>query len=286
MIQKTKIFYGSLAVLAFIALVLGACPDKSADSVEPVYDPSLLKLSGQVYNYDQNNYLSSLLRGPKEFKGKLSIYDGGLGGLGLIKNGLLNYYIKKPPLSPINEDGGLDYLKGMYPSLEFSSEDVKAAVVALEISNSSEYSGLLKSLIGPTPPKPAINLLTNKVSITINIETVNYVYVDKNLNIKADAGSTDVGSFGFDFGFPITLTADKINLNLKKGWNSLYSKITAKVTMPLEMLSALMAIISSPNPDLSTLDLKALETSGNLKMSVADPETLKWTLVPSPSSVY
>ena len=265
--QKAKIsLYGILAVLAF-ALVLAACPDKPA---EPAPDTSKLKLSGQVFEYIEATDPSSILSGPKEFKGKLEISDGGLGGSGEIRNGKLTYSIDvEPPLSPINEGMGLDYLKGMYKSLKFSPENVNAAVVALEITNNDEYSGLLRSLMG-------LDLSKLPTTIIITVETVNYVYVDKDMNITADKDT-----FEYDYSdFPIILTSEKINLNLKKGWNALYSEITAQANISMEVI---LSLLGDSDPDLSTLDLSALEPKGHLKMSVGDPNTLKWTLIPSQS---
>jgi len=287
--QKAKtFFYGILAVLTF-SLVLGACPVETPS--KPAANPPVLKLSlsGQVYTQDidlENIDLLTIISGGNlasinKYNDSLGIYDGDNGGIGRITNGWLDYSIGIPlMLSPINEDGSLDYLKGMYPSLKFSSEDVNAAGVALEITGSEEYSGLLKGLltvkiVPVIPPFPPTD-----ISIIINIKTVNYVYVDKALNITADAFSDEYTDI--DLPFPITLSSEKINLPLKQGWNALYSEITAQTNIPLELITILMGQVpldpDSPEPDLSTLRPK-----GNLKMSVGDPGTLNWTLIPSQS---
>jgi len=269
--QKIKIsFYGILAVLAF-ALVLGACPDDP----EKAPDRSTLKLSGQVYI--QSTDFFTLLFNPdkinEKFNGNLSISDDGLGGTGEIKNGQLNYSIGVPlNLSPINEDGSLDYLKERYKSLKFSSEDVNANGVVLEVTGSEEYSGLLKYLLD-------INFDLSKLNITITIKTVNYVYVDKDLNITADADSFEYN----DYGFPISLTTEKINLSLKKGWNALYSEITAQSNIPTELIPILMG---GPLSDPDSLGLDLLRPTGNLKMSVSDPANINWTLLPAQSPEY
>jgi len=268
--QKAKIFfYGILAVFAF-SLILGACP---ADSAAPLPDRSKLKLSGQVYI--QNTAPAALFFNLKneEYKKDLKISDGGLGGTGEIKNGKLNYSINVvPPLSPINEGGGLDSLKGMYPSLQFSPENVNAAAVVL-LTDSAEYSGLLKYLL-------EINFDPLKLTIIITIKTVNHMYVDKDLNITADVFSHDYTNP--ELPFPIALTSEKINMNLKKGWNSLYSEITAQSNIPLELIPLIPSLLAgSSDLDLSDLDLSALKPTGNLKMSVGDPGNLNWTLIPS-----
>jgi len=254
--------------LAF-ALILGACP---ADSGTPSEHPTL-KLSGQVYIQDINFSLEALrsnsISSISTYNDSLKISDGGMGGKGEINNGQLSYTIIGVP-SPINEGGDLDYLKEMYSSLTFSSEDVNVAAVALKITDSDEYNGLLKGLLDINSD---IKYLQLTVNITINTKTVTYVYVDKDLNITADADTFEYN--GFDF--PISLTTEKIDLSLKNGWNSLCSEITAQMNVPLALLPAL----TSPNPDLSSL-----KPTGKLKMSVSDPAEFNWTLVSSQSSVF
>ena len=274
--QKAKIsFYGILAVLA-IALVLGACPTDTPSKA--ANDTSKLRLSGQVFIQDTDLAYTgspSLLSRPKEFKNDLKIFDGGLGGTGQIKKGQLSYSINVvPPLSPINEGGGLDDLKDMAPglNLKFSPEDVNAAAVVLEVTDSNEYRSLLKGLLGLNL-RP--NIQSGEIEILLTIETVTYMYVDKNLNITANPYSYDYTNP--ELPFPITLTTEKINLNLKKGWNSLYSEITAKSNIPPELLI--------PNPNSPEPDLSALKPTGNLKMSAGDPDNLNWTLVPQSSDI-
>jgi hypothetical protein len=280
--QKAKtFFYGILAVFTF-SLVLGACPpepepkpSKPAD-IPSVNGTSGLKLSGQVYiqNTDPTDLILNLSNAI--YKGNLNISDGGLGGIGQIKNGQLDYTIdKEPPLSPINEDGSLAYLKERYKSLKFSSEDVNAAAVAFEIINDEEnsgleeeeYSGLLKGSLN-------INLDLYKLTVIITIKMVNYVYVDGDVTITA---APDTFEYDTDYGFPIKLTTEKINLNLKKGWNSLYEEITAQSNIPPELMFPQDEDSSEPT------DLTSLKPTGNLRMSVADPGNLNWTLIPSQS---
>jgi len=249
----------------------GSVTSEPTAAVTDNTDPFVLRLSGQVYI--QNTEPLALLFNSKneEYKKDLKISDGGLGGTGQIKNGKLNYSIDVvPPLSPINEGEGLDYLKGMYPSLIFNPEDVKVTAVVL-LTDSDEYSGLLKYLL-------EVNFDLLKLTIKITIKTVNYMYVDKDLNITADEFSYDYTNP--ELPFPITLTSEKINLSLKQGWNTLYSEITAKSNIPPELLMP-----SAPSdPDSPGPDLSVLRPTGNLKMSVGDPGNLNWTLIPSQSS--
>jgi hypothetical protein len=265
--QRAKIYF--CGILVFI-LILGACPTDSGTTP----DRSKLKLSGQVYIQEINlEKLPLIIVSTSKYNDNLTITDGELGGNGEVKNGQLSYSIDvEPPLLPINEDGGLDYLKERYSSLKFSSEDVNAAAVALEVTDNEKYSGLLKGLLD-------IKLNIDnfpQMNITITIKILNYIYIDKDLKITADADKFEYT----DFGFPIKLTTEKINLNLKKGWNSLYEEITAQSNIPPELIPILMGQAAS-NPDLSILDLSALEPKGNLKMSVGDPGNLNWTLIPS-----
>jgi hypothetical protein len=271
---KTKFLYGIIAIFTFL-LVLAACPTETSPKIPSINGTSKLTLSGQVYNYEQNTnqdteqvtaLLLSLLSPPEKFKSNLNISDGGLGGSGEIKDGKLNYNIEEPQsLLPIDE--GLKNLQGMYEDLKFSPEGVSAAPVALQITDSEDYSGLLKSLLD-------IKLDFVK-PVKITAKTVNYIYVDKDLKITADKKTFDNKDINNDFGpsIPISLTTEKISLSLKKGWNSLYSEINADI--PMELISTIMGSDSSgpvsPN----------LKLTGTLKMSVSDPGNLNWTLIPS-----
>jgi len=240
--QRAKaFFYGILAVSAF-ALILAACPTNTSSN--PADNTPRLKLSGKVYTQDIDPQTYKVTTSP--YNDSLSISDRGMGGAGEIKKGQLDYTIIGEPLnlSSINEGGGLDYLKDMYPTLKFSPEDAKAAVAVLEITDSEEYGGLLKGLLD-------IKMLAFPPNASI--KTVNYVYVDRRMQITADLYEYHTD----DYGLPMVLTSEKINLNLKKGWNALYSEITARL-------------------DMTTSNLR-----GNLKMSVSDPADLKWTLVSS-----
>ena len=261
MIQKTKILICGITVV--LALALAACPTGSGDSD----NSSRLRLSGKVYTQDFD--IKTLSVTYNNYNENLEISDGVLGGVGKIRNGQLNYTIGEPPLSPIGE--GLASLKEMYPGLEFSSEDVNAAVVILEIVGSEEYSYISKTAFNITPSifPPAIKL---------TIETVNYVYLDKDIKITAEGNYFEYN----DFDFPISLTTENINLSLKKGWNPLYSKISVQINVPRELLSSL----DLSSLDLSTLNLADLRPTGNLSMSVADPDSLKWALETSQPSDF
>ena len=281
-----------------ITLILGACPTDTGTSTEKPSAPSnpppvmKLSLSGQVYTQDINldpeniDLGGSLFFNPnlasiKKYNDSLSIDDGGIGGLGEIINGKLSYIIETPELLPIGES--LSYLKGMYSGLNFSPADANASAVILQITDSEEYSGLLKGLLTVNlvpvitrfPPPPAVTA----ISIVITIKTVNYVYVDKALNITADPFSYDYTDP--ELPFPIGLTSDRINLRLREGWNPLYSEIKAQVDIPLDMIPELMM---PSDPDSPGPDLSALRPKGNLKMSVGEPGNLNWILIPSQSS--
>jgi len=289
--QKAKtFFYGILAVFTF-SLILAACPTDTSSKIPSVNGTSKLSLSGQVYNYEQNTdqdtdqdtdpgagLLTSLLIGPQEFKGDLDISDGGLGGNGKIEKGKLSYTIVAVgPQSLLPIDEGLAYLKNYYSSLNFSPRDANAAPVTLQITDDEEYSGLMKGLLN-------IDMDFTKMTIKITMKVVNYVYVDKDLTITAGKKTFINSDFGLeDLGFPITLTSEKINLHLKKGWNSLYEEITAQSNIPPDLLALLPSLVNSPNPDLSGLNLSKLRPTGTLKMSVSDPGNLNWTLIPSQS---
>jgi len=279
---KAKTFYGILAVFSF-SLVLAACPPEPKPS-KPVI-PSIngapsLKLSGQVYiqNIDTSfeAIMSNSISNISKYNGNLDIFDGGLGGSGEIIKGKLGYTIDEvPELSPINEGEDLAFIKDKYSSLKFTPEDVEVAAVAFEIINDGENSGLDEEYSGLFKGSLNIDLDLSKLTVKITIKMVNYVYVDRDLKITGDK-YTYVNT---DYGFPITLTTERINLDLKKGWNSIYEEITAQSNIPMELIPILMS--PSPMDPDSPPDLSALKPTGNLKMSVADPVNLNWILIPS-----
>jgi hypothetical protein len=215
------------------ALVLESCSAPASDEYKGLGES--LNLSGQAYTRDFSSANYSI--NYAEYANSLNVSDGGIGGTGKIENGKLSYSIKKPKLSPVA--GSLTMLQGMYADLKFSPEDAQAALLNLTVTGGG-YSLLSRETISVTIP-------------SLVYETVYYVYVDKDTVVTAEAGSF----ISTDFIIPISITTQKINIKLKKGWNALHGKTEAglKLTLSLEP-----------------------EFAGDLKISVDNPSDFKWTL--------
>lgn len=224
-------------ITAVFALVLASCPSGTDSGVYKGLGEKL-NISGRVYtrNIDTENFSVNYI----EYKNNLAVSDGGIGGEGKIEKGQLSYSIEEPVLFQVDE--GLAILKRMYTSVEFSPEDARAAAVNLTVTGDTDYILLSREKI-------TVNL--NQLSL--GFDFVYYLYVDRDVIVTADGDS-----FRFEnFEIPINITVSEISLNLKKGWNALYGKISGELKYTL---------------------LSGAEASGNLTMSVSNPSSLKWTL--------
>jgi hypothetical protein len=225
--RKEKIIFCGIA-FAF-ALILESCPASAPDEFKSLGES--LSLSGQMYVRDIDASHSIAYN---EYKSDLEVSDSGIGGAGEIKKGKLQYSsIEKPKLSPVADS--LAMLEEVYKGITFSPEDTQAALLNLTIPGSAEYSFLFRETIKVNLP-------------SFTYETVYYVYVDRDAVVTAEAGSFTPT----DFFVPMSLTSQKINLKLKKGWNALHSTITAGFGLFL--------------------------LTGDLKMSIGNPPSFKWTL--------
>ena len=157
-------------------------------------------------------------------------------------------------------------IDGVYSNINVSRSDAQAAVVSLFAAGGGDYNLLTRENVTITP---AFNSL---FSITVNItsEAVSYIYIDKDTAITATGSSTaypladiPINNFLDDMPFSITaqnitLTANDVNLSLKKGWNSVNTVFTIALTMNLSM-------------EISGIN-------GNIRASIGDPSSHKWTL--------
>jgi hypothetical protein len=225
--RKNKMFLCGITLAC--TLISGACLSGEYKGLG-----ESLTLSGQAYTRDINSLNFSV--NYVEYMGNLDVSDGDIGGAGEIKNGKLSYSVKKPELFPIAD--GFAMLKRMYDGIKFSPEDAQAALLNLTVTGSSVYSLLSGETLKVTVPSLAY-------------ETVYYVYIDRDVVITAEANSFA----STDFYIPISITTQKINLKLKKGWNALHGKTEAKLIL-----------------------FPSLQASGNLELSVGNPSSLKWTL--------
>ena len=289
MVSKNKLnYFGFLAlaiVTAAIVMVLTACSD---DSDSENKGTETLTLSGQVHEREINEGLrgamgllisgdldptamaglTGLLSGElityNAISGNMDISDGGMGGSGKIENGNLSYSIKQKPaddkfvsaadridalMSGFLSADGLPGMSGIYTDLTISPDSTQAAPLVLEINNDS-YSRLIdRELIQNT-----FGLQT--MSLTISVEGVNYVYVDRNATVTATGTGTPIEISISDLpimgipelmpelpitelpDIPVKLTLSDINLNLKKGWNVLGAKVTVTVIVSVTLIGS------------------------------------------------
>jgi hypothetical protein len=87
-----------------------------------------------------------------------------------------------------------------------------------------------------------------------------YVYATGDVTISGTGGDYNIDNEDI-FPFPVTLTVKNFNLELKEGWNAVYSK--GAVSAKIQGLS--------------------VNTSGTMSMSTANPSSLKWVLDDSSS---
>ena len=250
-----------IIVMVTIVMVLAACPDdtdsekgtetltisgqvnerKIHEALKGVMDSLDLEDPEALDNLDMTaiaNSLGSVLISGGQLisyngiNGDMVISDGGMGGAGEIKNGKLSYSIKRPAeeklVSATDQIGaltqrlgllsaaGLPNISGIYSDVKVSPANTRAALLNLEIKNSDVYSLIDREFIQNTlssfmPPV-----------LTITVEGVSYVYVDRKATITATGTPLTV---------PINLTLPNIKLNLKKGWNALGVKVTITAEM-------------------------------------------------------
>jgi hypothetical protein len=268
-----------LGLNIFVALVatmvLAACPAEPDPTPSPPPPPKpgpylgdTLKLSGQMHtrNFDPAELDSDTFDNPlvlamvfmKFFTyteaGKdmaLQVFDGGMGGSGKIQNGQLSYSIGKPAdqyLQPVDElfsSIGLLPVDIPLPNIEINAKDAQAALLLLLIADNPDYSLI-------TREKAAFDIF----NFRLVMETVSYVYVDKNVTITAEEFTYTDNDI---MDFPVGLTVKNINLELRKGWNAVKSDFTATFK-PL------------------SLDFSKFEINGDLSISSDNPSSLYWVL--------
>ncbi|MCL2762641.1 MAG: hypothetical protein FWD36_05485 [Treponema sp.] len=262
--MKSKTLLATLTTI----VVLAACP---ADTNTGAVDGSMaiLILSDQVYTRSTNtdNIFSSIIT-YDQYNNDLDISDGGLGGTGNIRNGRINYIIENPAdaaLIPLNVDNAqLAALNGFYSNFNISRNDAHIALLYLVTTDSIDYTILTRENI-----KSILNIFS--MSLEITSETVSYIYIDKDTAITAQGSQstyplTDIpiDDFLTDYMFNVTaetidLTAQDINLGLKKGWNPVRTTLTIKLRL-----------------NVSNIEIDSI--SGDIRISLGDSSSHKWTL--------
>ena len=251
-----------LSIIITFVLFLTACPIEDTSNGDKGLGENL-NLSGQVYTQTFMTEIDPFANiiTYNEYQGNLALSDE-LGGTGNIAQGLFNYASGKPNnLQPVQD--GLSLLTDMYNDVKFSSNNVNAAVIQFtSADNSGNNYMLLNEKTGD------VSLLSLIMGGSIIIENLQYVYVDNDITINAKGRD-----FDYDIVIKMDLKTSDISLNLKKGWNPLFSVITANIDL---------SNIDFLNIDPEDFDISDIKIGGNLEMSVPlELPSLNWTLFTS-----
>ena len=258
-------------ILVFI--ILAACKNDTApvdDSKEKLRLSSVRVYMRETGEFNQSHFLTGTMINYPEFYGNTAISDGGIGGTGSIKNGLLNYSIENPnALDPVSPDEfELSMIKGIYSDITISRNDANAAFLRLVPSDDSGYNLLYRELCTISP---VLNSMTS-ISIKLTIGTVNYIYIDKDCTINAQGSKNsyplaDLPFYEYLEDFPYTLAmttvelnANTVNLKLRKGWNTVHSTLT-------------ITLIPSDSSDIVIESI-----TGDIKTTIDNPSTHKWVI--------
>ena len=203
-------------ILALMLAVVGCKQDGGGGGDDP--DPFLgetVTISGeQVYTSDNEGKLS-------EFTGDLKLKEDS-GASGEIKGGKLTLTLVAPTtgLEVIDDDFGENF-DGMWTEVTINPTGVKGLMLeGFEITDSDKYKVVYRGNVSET-------------SKSITQEIVYYMYVDNDVKITGK-GATETDEDG-------TYKIDNLNLSLKKGWNTVYSKMS-------ETDTTLTASVSLRNP--------------------------------------
>jgi len=158
-----------------------------------------LKLSGQVLNDDNMLY--------EEINTSV---ESNIGGSGAIVYGILKLSIGAPQtLQSLKDNDMIKKMNNSYTSLTYTPETTQCALLSLSVT---DVDGSTSTLIKK-------EITTNVISLTV-FESVDYLYVDRDVTITAKGRESTESASG---SISTTITSD-LNLNLKKGWNALYSE--------------------------------------------------------------
>jgi hypothetical protein len=236
----------SLSIIAALAiLTLAACPTEPKSKPKGPHFGEMLTISEQVYTRDFDTASSGIIKYTKFDKNiKLSISDNNWGGSGKIENGKISYSIEKPPsvvLAPV--ETVFSDMSGAYSDVNVVPKSTKAASLNLEILNHPLYRLLTRDEMG-------VEIIIMPPAIKISGEMESFMYVDNDVTITAQ-GSTSTEDI---MGFPVNFTSRNLNLNLKKGWNTIRIKFTATINPMTEV------------------------AAGNMEVSLGDSSRLYWVV--------
>jgi hypothetical protein len=174
-----------------------------------------LTLSGQVYTEEMN--YEAIISGGNVYK--YTPYTGNktftsnVGGTGSIRNGQLSFSVGTPPASSL-EPAKIDVNTDEGPHDIYSNAKVvpsNTQGVTLDFSNIE---------LGKENWSMIYN--TSSGSVNMNVEMVEYIYVDRDCTITATGGTVNEGG--------VKYTYSNLNLNLKQGWNAVNIKMVTTNT--------------------------------------------------------
>ena len=218
------------AAMTAVIFTFAGCPTDGSDNGGGNSIPSgslgdTLSISGeQVYIEAENEDGFGPPTYTNETGNKTVTVHGATAEKAEITGGKLTLTITTAPASLQPVSSMTTGLGEMYDNVTATPADAKGTSLSLEVD-------------GHTLSKTNSTGSQSSSSITGIDESVMYLYVDKDLTITGK-GKTTTENFGIAF----TTTTNNFTLNLKKGWNAIYTKenfsmtqsaMTATVTMSL-----------------------------------------------------
>ena len=222
MLLKKKICAMTIFMLS-LAMFFSSC------DFDKLLNPSnnhLYRFSGRVYESEIKNPMlegENIIRIPYNGRG-VKIFSNDLGGEGEIENGGFQFTIGVPAklesILPIINDE----FKDLYTDIRISDRNAQGAFLELKVN----LRGLTKTLnkekssFTLTKKNSAIDTLPSKSNTLYFVrEEIVYIYVDRDviINGKGISKSEKADVLG-----NVTYTTSDFMLNLREGWNPVYTK--------------------------------------------------------------
>jgi len=254
--KKTLVLTTLLAIALAAGLVLAGCSqptndDKSSGTTNTSNtsfgDEGKLSEGEQVYTvtYEDNTVKYTA------YTGNLTLNDG-MGETATITGGKFSYTFGTPDYFYSWVDLS-NYYFSSYDDVNATNEDVQAYII-YDFYNYEDHGDNTYTSYSLYRENQVNNIGTT--SGTSTYEQVMYVYVDRDVTITGK-GKTDPYTYE---DVTYTYKTTDFRLELKKGWNTVYTKNTSSATYP------------SNHPENAT-NVTSTET-----MSISNPSSLKWVL--------
>jgi hypothetical protein len=172
-------------------------------------DGPSLTLSGQVYTYTQE-FDEETMNVNMEYipyTGTNMTFKSNTKGTGSINSGKMSFSTGVPSASILEPISDSD--DDFYPDATVQPSNTKGIGLDLDIDLSKQIA------------KVDLNMITG--SMTTEIEAVGYIYVDRDCTITSPGGTESEDG--------IRYTYQSLNLELKKGWNTVNMNLNMKINM-------------------------------------------------------